>query len=184
MFRLRCIALGTALALMASLTMAGAADKVKKPKPPKTPPASPVEISTQLVPGDLLDKLTLNDEQKEKVGKLQKEFEEKTQEGVKKIADAKSAAGKDKTALKKVAEDEKALQESTGKFRTEQETKLVEVLNDEQKKKFEELKKDLPISEPGGVITPDKPKPDKPKPIKDKDKPIEFKQVGKPAESK
>lgn len=171
MLRLRFLALMVALfAFALAFTIAGAADKAdkaKKPKNPKTPPAAKAESSSELISSELMEKLALSEEQKEKVGKLQKEFEEKTSEGKKKIEAARTAAGKDKAALKKVADDEKAFADSNAQLRKDLEAKVVEGLTDEQKTKFQEMRKDTATEgPPPGEQQPKDKKKKSPPPLK------------------
>lgn len=102
----------------------------------------------KLLPGDAADKLKLSDEQKEKLAKIEKDFAEKIKEGFEKNRDAikKAFEDGDRDAARKAMEE---VRKAGEKIRDEFQEKLAGVLTDEQKKKFEEIKKDAPRFGPG-----------------------------------
>src|SRR5262245_44680803 len=111
--------LALALVVLAALGSSHAADKkTKAPDPAK-----------QLIPLDMVEKLELTAEQKEKLAPVQKEFEQAVHKARDKAKDKKDAA------------------ERINKARTEIEPKALEILTDEQKTKLEELKKAAPPPE-------------------------------------
>jgi hypothetical protein len=90
-----------------------------------------------LVSAEAKDKLNLTAEQKEKVAKLEKEFEEITG----KAREALQKALQDRSSGSTVPREKlREMREATEKLRTEYEGKLTALLTDEQKRKFEEAK--------------------------------------------
>lgn len=95
-----------------------------------------------LIPAESQEKLNLTADQKEKLAKIEKEFEEKNKDAQAKVREAIQNAGqnRDRTASQKIRD---ALQASQ-QLRRDYEGKVEAVLNDDQKKKFEEIKRDRP----------------------------------------
>jgi Spy/CpxP family protein refolding chaperone len=91
-----------------------------------------------LIPAEAKDKLNLTADQKEKVAKLEKEFEEKNKEATDKTREAIQKAFQDRDAATR--QKVRDLREAPEKLRTEYESKLTALLTDEQKKKFEEAR--------------------------------------------
>jgi hypothetical protein len=102
----------------------------------------------ELMPSAILDKLELTAAQKEKADRLQQDFTEQVK-AARKLSQAdlqKAKADSDKAAMKKAAAE---LKIKTETIREGLEGKFVELLNDQQKKKYEELKKGTPAA---GVV--------------------------------
>jgi Spy/CpxP family protein refolding chaperone len=134
MNRFRCLALGTGLALV--VILAGVDPTEGQDRAQKRPIQGVGRGATgPLVSAELQEKLTLSKEQKEKIEKIAKEFAEKSKdvEAKMKEARAKAMQDKDRAALQKVVE-------AAQKVRSEYEDKVKTVLNDDQKKKFDEGK--------------------------------------------
>lgn len=159
---------GAAVAALALLVAAGAvrADDEKKDTkdklqpPPRQRPGFPglegPGGGSLLAPADL-DKLDLSKEQKEKVEKLVKDFETKQKASaakMRKLSEEAREGGPDKR--REIGPKMRELFESNYKARTAAEGKLKEVLNEEQKKKFEEIQKSRPRfpGGPGGPFGP------------------------------
>jgi len=85
-----------------------------------------------------IEKLSLSAEQKEKVEKISKEYTDKQREMMRDVTPGGGGGGFQE------------IREKMTKLRTESEDKLKAVLNDDQKKKFEEIKKDRPTAGGGG----------------------------------
>lgn len=131
-----------ALVVCASLALGG-----EEQKPAKRPFAGAGAAPGQLLPQETLDRLNLNDEQKEKVAKVRKEFEDKNKDSLEKVKETMSKAkeamekarqDKDRDAARKVGEQLREANESMQKLRKDLQGQLSGVLNDEQKKKLEE----------------------------------------------
>jgi Spy/CpxP family protein refolding chaperone len=92
--------------------------------------------SGPLVSKETQEKLNLTAEQKDKIDKLEKEFADKTKDTETKIREAREKAIQDKNreAFAKIRE----MTTEAQKVRTDYEDKVKGVLNDEQKKQFEE----------------------------------------------
>ena len=120
---------------------AGAADE--KPAREKGKFGDRLTNLAQLLPQEAVDKLKLTDEQKEKLAAIQKDFASKSKEAFEKSRDAMKKAFEDgdKDAGKKAIEDMRSAAE---KARSEALDKVAGILKDDQKKVFDEIKKDLP----------------------------------------
>ena len=105
----------------AFLLVSMAAYAAKGPKPP--------DPAKQLLAPEILEKLELTAEQKEKLAPIQKEFE-------KMVHVARDKAKNKKDANERIA-----------KGRAEIEPKMMEILTEDQKKKLEELRKQMPPAE-------------------------------------
>jgi Spy/CpxP family protein refolding chaperone len=92
-----------------------------------------------LITAETKDKLNLTADQKEKIAKLEKEFEDKSKETMAKSRETiqKAIQEKDIAALQQMRD----VLQANRKLRTEYEGKVSALLTDEQKKKFEEIKK-------------------------------------------
>ena len=147
MSRLRWLALSVGLCLFLAPLIARGADEGKRPerKPPPGPGA-PGGFGPLLPPPDILEKLKLSEEQKDKVAKLQKAFEEKNKDAFSKIREGLDKARQDKDR-EKFGELNQSMQKLQGEF----EGQFAGVLNDEQKKQFDEFKRQGPRFGPGGA---------------------------------
>jgi Spy/CpxP family protein refolding chaperone len=152
-----------ASAVLVSVALASAAQAQKVPKQQAF---APPDSSAPLVAADALTKLKLSAEQQTKVNQIVKEFDEKNKDAAAKIKDqvaklqqdAQTARqNKDKAAIKQIMEQLQTVQQGVAKLREEYEGKLVGALNDEQKKTFEEIKKDAPKPGAAPVKRPAKP---------------------------
>ena len=150
-------AVGIGLALALTVGAAGADDKKddKKSDPPPGGARGRVaeNLSAQLVPADVRDKLKLTDAQKEKVGKLEKEFEDKVKEKLGTLREdlQKARQNQDREALRGLAPKlREAMQDAQGLLE-DYEGKVKAVLSDEQKKLYETAIKDRPRGL-GGVL--------------------------------
>src|SRR5579862_8391676 len=165
MTRLRYLALAIGLAFL--VTIGGTRADDKKPDPPQPRRGAP-DILGQLgnigsgggpllVP-ELADKLKLTDDQKGKVEKLQKEFEDKVKDKTGKIRDELEQAiqNQDIETIRKLPELMRNIRQEAQKVRDDYEGKLKGLLTDDQKKTFEAVMKDRPPAGgfPGGGIFP------------------------------
>lgn len=100
------------------------------------------------------EKLKLTDDQKSKVEKVVSAFDKEQKAATDKIREAmeKARDGGDREAFRDILQKARELRESTEKARTDAEAKLKAILTDEQKKTFDEIKKDRPARGgfPGG----------------------------------
>jgi Spy/CpxP family protein refolding chaperone len=148
---------GAVLGLGLGLVLAGLTWAEEKPKrPPDNPPVplDPIpflQAQLPLLTPAMREKLKLTDEQKEKVEKIVKEFTSAQKKGAEKLHEAMEKARQDKNpeGFRKVGELVRETIEAAQKRRTQAEGKLKEVLTEEQKKTYEQLKKELPPF-PGG----------------------------------
>jgi len=136
---------GLVLSLLVVTVVLAAEDQ----KPPKTTgPGDTPSFGMQmpLLTPKMLEKLNLSDEQKEKVDALVKKYGEKQKESMKKLHDTMEKFRKDMNPgdRAKMAQSMQEFMASSGKQHTEAEGKLKALLTEEQKKKYEELKKELP----------------------------------------
>jgi Spy/CpxP family protein refolding chaperone len=127
----------------------------EKPRPPDRPPDAgfPGLGVRPLLPPALIEKLELNSKQKEQVEKLQKELFEKQKEAGTKLREAyeKAQKGGDPEAIRKVREQAQELFQGVAKHYREAEDKLKEILTEEQRKKYEQFRKEAPFGFPGGA---------------------------------
>ncbi|MBY0528129.1 MAG: Spy/CpxP family protein refolding chaperone [Gemmataceae bacterium] len=149
MFRFGSVALWLGLALFLTPFASGADDEKK---PGKGKFGGQIGQGQPLLSAEAMEKLKLSSEQKEKITKLVKDFEDKSKDLTGKIREdlQKAIQDKDKDAIKSAAEKMRDVREQAGKLRTEFEGKLTGLLTDEQKKKFEEIKKEQPQPRPFG----------------------------------
>jgi Spy/CpxP family protein refolding chaperone len=138
-------------ALAVCVTTALADDKPKKKA--KGPLGGLLEQLTKLLPDDTQDKLKLTDDQKKQVDQLQQDYEAKTKDALGELKEAVATAA---PALKKAREDKDKDAQKTAmqpvrdkgmavvQVRAEFLSKVQDVLTDEQKKTYEEVKQDLP----------------------------------------
>jgi Spy/CpxP family protein refolding chaperone len=165
--------LGMALAfilLSVCVTSALADDKPKAQKG-KGPLGGLVEQMTRLLPDDTQEKLKLTDDQKKQVDQIQQDYTAKTQDSLSGLKDAITTAA---PALKKAREDKDKDAQKTAmqpvrekgmevvKVRREYLSKVLDVLTDEQKKTYEEVKQDLPAPFAGKKADAKKPAAKKP----------------------
>lgn len=102
--------------------------------------------SQGLLPAGATDKLKLSTEQKEKVEKIVKEFEEKNKDLTGKAREdfQKAIQNKDKDAIKTAATQMREVREKAEKLRGEYLEKVAGLLTNEQKKTLEDVKKEQP----------------------------------------
>lgn len=138
----RCLAFWLGLTLFAGPFLSVEAQDEKK----KGKFLGKIGEARPLLPSEGAEKLKLSDEQKDKVVTLQKEFDEKLKEATGKVRDdlKKAIADKDKDAIKTAFGQMREAREKEDKLRTDYESKLAALLTDEQKTKFEDVKKDQP----------------------------------------
>jgi Spy/CpxP family protein refolding chaperone len=100
--------------------------------------------SRALVAPEILDKLKLTDEQKDKVAKLDKEFQAKDKEAFGKSRESlrKAIEDKDREGMRKAFEQTRDDREKATKLREEYEGKVTALLSTEQKKTFADAKGD------------------------------------------
>jgi Spy/CpxP family protein refolding chaperone len=100
----------------------------------------------RILSDDVLEKLKLTDEQKKKVEQIQNELQDKFQEATAKLREdiQKAFQNMDREARRQATEQMREVMEKAQKIREEFMAKVTAILNEEQKKKFEELKRDLP----------------------------------------
>jgi Spy/CpxP family protein refolding chaperone len=92
------------------------------------------KMDAPLVDKELSEKLKLTEEQQKKLEKLDKDFAEKTKDSLAKFKEAMSKGFKDKDAMADMREQGQAIRKTRGEF----ETKVKELLKEDQKKTFEE----------------------------------------------
>lgn len=135
MNRFICRTLGAGFALgvvLAVLSVAEGQDRAQKRRFAGVAPGA----SGPLVSAELKEKLALSKEQKEQVEKIEQEYAEKTKDSDSKLKEARQKAiqEKNREAFQKIRE----MSETAQKVRGEYQDKIKAVLNDEQKKKFDE----------------------------------------------
>lgn len=140
----RMFSVGLVISLMVPLT---AAEAEKKPDR-KRPGAEQVG---QILPQEVLEKLDLSAEQKEKVAKLRKDFEDKNKDSLDKVKESmskiketmdKARQDKDKEAFRQAGEKMRETMDTVHKLRKDFAGQLSGVLTDEQKNKVEEVHKE------------------------------------------
>jgi Spy/CpxP family protein refolding chaperone len=199
MNKLRTLGMAVAFALLAICVTTSLADDKPKPKA-KGPLGGLLEQLTKLVPDDTQEKLKLTDDQKKQLDQIQQDYEAKVKDGLSDLKDAITTAA---PALKKAREDKDKDAQKTAmqpirekgmgvvQVRREFLSKVQDVLTDEQKKTYEEVKQDLPApfagkkpaakkpaAKPAENTKPAEAKPEEKKP--EEKKPAE----GKPADPK
>jgi Spy/CpxP family protein refolding chaperone len=110
-----------------------------------------------LLPSGAADKLKLTAEQKDKVAQLEKEFETKQKEIGGKLREEiqKAIQNKDREAVKNAFTQMREVREKEEKLREEYQDKVAALLTADQKKTFEEVKKEQPGRRPfGGQFPP------------------------------
>ncbi len=105
-------------------------------------------VSGPLVPDNVQDKLSLTAEQKEKVAKLQKEYDEKSKDTTDKIRQEIQDAIQNQNFQALGGLNQKM--QEVQKVRTDYEGKVKDLLTDDQKKTFETALKDRPTGGFGG----------------------------------
>src|SRR5262249_28076555 len=92
------------------------------------------------------EKLNLTDEQKKKVESLASAYEKEQRESFEKLREVmeKARQGGDQGARRQATETLREAMQARQKATEDAETKLKEVLTDEQKKRFEDIKRDRP----------------------------------------
>jgi Spy/CpxP family protein refolding chaperone len=153
MIKFRTLGMALALPLLAVCVTAAVADDKPKAQKGKGPLGGVLEQLTKLVPADTQDKLKLTDDQKKQLDQIQQDYEAKTKDALSDLKDAITTAA---PALKKAREDKDKDAQKTAmqpvrekgmgvvKVRSEFLSKVQDVLTDEQKKTYEEVKQDLP----------------------------------------
>jgi Spy/CpxP family protein refolding chaperone len=96
------------------------------------------------------EKLKLTDDQKSKVEKVVSAFDKEQKAATDKLREAmeKARDGGDREAFRDIMQKARELREGNEKARTDAEAKLKAILTDEQKKTFDEIKKDRPARSP------------------------------------
>jgi Spy/CpxP family protein refolding chaperone len=139
---LRCMALGIGLVLAFGSQLT-AADGDQKGRDRKGKGGfERFGAARALVAPEVLDKLKLSDEQKDKVTKLDKEFQEKDKAAFGSLRDTvrKAAEDKDREAMKKAFEQLRDNRDKATKLREEYEGKVAALLTADQKKTFDDAK--------------------------------------------
>lgn len=140
----RLFAVGLVISFLVPLTAAEAEKKPERKRPGAEQPG-------QILPQEILEKLNLSSEQKDKVAKLRQDFEEKNKDSIDKVKESvakiketmeKARQDKDKEAFRQAAEKMRETLDTVHKLRKDFEGQLSGVLNDEQKKKMEDLRKE------------------------------------------
>jgi Spy/CpxP family protein refolding chaperone len=148
-FRTWAVVLGLA-ALLALVGTAGAADKAAKGKG-KGGLAAAIDKFTQLVPADPDNKLKLTDDEQKQITKIQDEFTDKSKDNLAALKDAvvaqkdalkKARQDKDKAAVKEAMAPIRDKMKDFVTIRSDYEGKVRDVLTDDQKATFDQLKQD------------------------------------------
>lgn len=151
-----------ALSLVALVTSAAmAADEKGKPAQKKGDAANGkgilavVQNFNKILPPGADEKLKLTDDQKKEVAKLQDEFSSKTRDAIGKAREALQKARQDKDKGDRQA----VMQQFRDVFKTrsEYQDKVEKLLTDDQKKTFEELKKEQSFGKLGNRLGAGKP---------------------------
>jgi Spy/CpxP family protein refolding chaperone len=149
MVRSRSCVLGLGLVLLLATVAVGADDKAKPKAKGQGGLGAVIDRLTNLLPPDSADKLKLSDDQKKKVDDIQAEFTDKSKDGLQAAKEAfasnreaiqKARKDKDKAALKQAMTPVREKVQDFVKARADYESKVRDVLNDDQKKTFDELK--------------------------------------------
>lgn len=147
MTAIRCSLLGCALTLSALLLTSPAEGQVRVQPGQVQPLQFPGRTGGPIVAADLLTKLNLTADQKDKLEKVEKEYGEKAKENETKLKEAReAAAGGNAEARTKIREATQAAQ----KTRTDYTDKVKALFTEEQKKTFEEAQ----ARRPGIVANP------------------------------
>jgi Spy/CpxP family protein refolding chaperone len=153
MIKFRTLGMALAFALLAAWATSATGDDKPKAQKGKGPLGGLLEQLTKLLPDDTQDKLKLTDDQKKQVDQIQQDYAAKTKDALSELKDAVTTAA---PALKKAREDKDKDAQKTAmqpvrekgmevvKARREYLSKVLDVLTDEQKKTYEEVKQDLP----------------------------------------
>lgn len=168
MLRARFVTLTVAVLALAFVAgTVAAADKAEK----KKGKLGDFSALTRLLPEGAEDKLKLTDDQKKQVAKIEEEFKQKTKESAEKLKDAfgkasesikKARQDKDKAALRDAVAPLREPLQAVKAARDESQEKVKSLLNDEQKKTYDELKANEPgLAGPIGKILQKKKKPAK-----------------------
>jgi Spy/CpxP family protein refolding chaperone len=124
------------------------ADRQPADRPPERRPGDREGPPPLGVPSEILEKLTLSTQQKDKVEQLRKEFEGKQKEAVDKVREqggklreefAKAQKDGDRDAIRAVSQKMAELNQGLRKVHQDFDTKFREILTDDQKKQLEEL---------------------------------------------
>src|SRR5262245_6516021 len=181
MIKFRTLGMALAFALLSVCVTSALADDKPKAQKGKGPLGGLLEQMTRLLPDDTQEKLKLTDDQKKQVDQIQQDYTAKTQEALSGLKDAIATAA---PAIKKAREDKDKDAQKTAmqpvrekgmevvKARREFLSKVMDVLTDEQKKTYEEVKQDLPAPFAGKKSAAKKPaeatKPADAKPVEKK----------------
>ena len=147
-FRTWAMVLGLA-ALLALVGTAGAADKAGKGKSKGL--AAALDKLTQLLPPDPDNKLKLTDDEQKQITKIQDEFTDKSKDSLAAVKDAivsqkdaikKARQDKDKAALKEAMAPVRDKLKDYVTLRSDYVAKVRDVLTDDQKTTFDQLKQD------------------------------------------
>lgn len=150
--------------LMLMLLLSPATSLAAPEKRPERSKPDQFQGMTSLLLLEIDKRLNLSGEQKSRIVDLKKEFEDKHRDAVMKLReeaarirhDMDSArTKKDGLAMKRASDQLRELRRNAEKLRAEFEQKLLDVLTDEQKKQYADIKKDL--SRPDKVpLSPEK----------------------------
>jgi len=159
-FRLSMLVTGLFLLINSPAT----AGEQERPQVKRERPAQSGDAGLQLVPPEVQERLRLSAEQKEKVAKLQQEFQDKNKDALAKIKDGlaqarqaqqKAREDKDRAAFRTASEQLQAQEQALRQLRTGPEAKLLEVLTPEQKQTYAAAKTGTParpaVAAAGGV---------------------------------
>ena len=151
MIRVRTWALALGLVVLLGLVgAAAAADKAAKGKN-KGGLAAVIDKLTQLLPPDPDNKLKLTDDEQKQVSTIQDEFSDKSKDSLTAVKDAlvaqkdaikKAREAKDKAALKEALAPVRGKLQDYIKLRSDYVAKVRDVLTDDQKTTFDELKQE------------------------------------------
>lgn len=151
MVRVRLAAL--ALSVLAFVVVVGTSTAADKAQKLKGKFGGVAEQLTRLLPDGAEEKLKLSDEQKKQLATIAEDYKTQSRQAGQKLRDAlaknqaaikKARQDKDKVALKDAAAALREPALEARKLRDEARAKVKAVLNDEQKKTFEEILKEEP----------------------------------------
>jgi hypothetical protein len=140
----------------------------EKPAKGKGTPKAMLEQLRNLLPHDPDDKLKMTDDEKTQIAKFQTEFEDKAKDSLAAVKDEflkardaikQARENKDKEAFKKAMEPVREKMEDVLKIRKDYETKVRDLLTDDQRKAFDDLRSSSPLQGKGKKKLADDSKP-------------------------